>query len=80
VDGFRVQILSLSDRVRAEQVARGLRHETGYNGYVEADGESYRIRAGDFMTREKAEEAKRRLAEEYGYDGAYVVATKIIAR
>ena len=77
VDGYRVQVMSLTTRADAERAARQVVSRSGMPAYVEEVNGSFKVRAGDFRTRDEAVKA-RALLVEAGYEGSFPVETKII--
>lgn len=78
--GWRVQVMSLSDHSSAMQHARQMRTKTGYFGYVAEVSGAYKVRVGDFLTRQEAEKARDRLVNTFGYEGSYLVESTVLVR
>ena len=77
VDGWRVQIMSVSKQAVAEREAKKARTRLGMPAYVEEIGTSYKVRVGNFTTRAEAAVERNRI-ETAGYNGAFPVPTRIV--
>ncbi len=76
VEGWRIQIMSLSTSQRADQVAREAERELGYPAYIQRFSSLYHVRVGDFTTRSGAMNARKRI-QSMGYRDAFPVRTRV---
>ncbi len=79
VSGWRVQVISVSDKHGAHRIAEEVMKRSGMMAYVEEVAGAYKVRVGDYTSRREANEAKTRLRE-LGYSGAFPVQTDIMLR
>jgi len=79
VRGFRVQLLAVTERPRAEELAREAGQRLGVRTHVVAEGSQFKVRAGDFTDRADAVRLKER-ATSLGYDGCWVVTDQVELR
>ncbi|MFT4269940.1 MAG: endolytic peptidoglycan transglycosylase RlpA [Pantoea sp.] len=61
---YVVQVGALNDSARAHQLAASLGHRFGVQGFVEANGNVYRVQLGGFKTRTEAAALQQRLSNE----------------
>jgi SPOR domain len=77
VEGWRIQVMSLSTRTYAEQAARRISAKTSYEAYIDEENGLFKIRVGNFRSRDEAAIARSNVVAN-GYDGAFPVKTMII--
>jgi rare lipoprotein A len=70
--GFRVQLMAVAELARANTLATEAGQRLGVPVHVVAEGQHFKVRAGDFTDRADAVRMSER-AKALGYDGAWVV-------
>ncbi len=77
IEGWRIQVMSLSTRTYAEQAAKRISVKTSYEAYIDEENGLFKIRVGNFRSRDEAAIARSKVVDE-GYDGAFPVKTMIV--
>lgn len=78
-EGWRVQVMSLSDRTTALAEKNNIAVRTVHPVYIEEVEGSWKIRIGNFSSREAATAARDELVRA-GFEGAFPVQTRILVR
>jgi cell division protein FtsN len=76
---YRLQLLATADRALAERRAAAYAAELGVGARIDAEGDLFKVRLGDYARREQAEALQAR-ARAGGHAEAFVVETHESAR
>lgn len=77
MDGWRIQVMSLGDRLDGERAVRRVSSTLTMPAYLDEVDGSFKVRVGNFRTRDEASEARKKVIES-GFEGAFPVQTRII--
>ncbi|MCB2200975.1 SPOR domain-containing protein [bacterium] len=77
MDGWRVQVMSLGDRLDGERAVRRVSSTLTMPAYLEEVDGSFKVRVGNFKTRDEASQARKKMIDS-GFEGAFPVQTRII--